>query len=199
MATKKLELKIIIGSTRPDRFSEKVAEWFAEIAKKHEKFNVEVLDLRDYPMPFFEEPTSPSYMKLGDFKNDVVKKWGRKIEEGDAFVIVSPEYNHGYSAVLKNALDYVYAPWNNKPVAFVGYGGVGGGRVVEQLREIAVELQMAPIRNAVHIMAPWTLNDEDGALKAVALEPYAKAAEGLLNQLAWWAETLRAGRELGNK
>lgn len=194
MATKEFELKIIIGSTRPNRFSDKAASWFAEIAKRDENFNIEVLDLRDYPMPFFEEPTSPSHMKLGDYKNEVVKKWWRKIEEGDAFVIVSPEYNHGYSAVLKNALDYVFAPWNNKPVAFVGYGSVGGGRAIEQLREVAVELQMAPIRNAVHILAPWFLLEADGSLKKGALDSYNGAAEGVLKQLSWWAETLRVGR-----
>ena len=195
MDEKKVELKIIIGSTRPKRFSEKAAGWFVEIAKREPRFNVEVLDLRDYELPFYEEPVSPSYMKVGEYKSDIVNKWGKKIEEADAYIVIAPEYNHGYSAVLKNAFDYVYAPWNKKPIGFVSYGSVGGGRAVEQLREVAVELQMAPIRNAVHIQAPWTLLGEDGSLKERALDSYEKSAEGMLKQLLWWAEILREGRE----
>jgi len=195
MDEKKVELKIIIGSTRPKRFSEKAAGWFVEIAKRESRFNVEVLDLRDYELPFYEEPVSPSYMKVGEYKSDIVNKWGKKIEEADAYIVIAPEYNHGYSAVLKNAFDYVYAPWNKKPIGFVSYGSVGGGRAVEQLREVAVELQMAPIRNAVHIQAPWTLLGEDGSLKERALDSYEKSAEGMLKQLLWWAEILREGRE----
>ena len=199
MTSKKLELKIIIGSTRPNRFSEQTANWFTEIAKNYPEFSVEVLDLRDYPMPYYEEANSPSQIKVGDYKNEIINKWGRKIGEADAFVIISPEYSHGYSAVLKNALDYVYAPWNNKPVAFVGYGSVGGGRAVEQLRVVSVELQMAPIRNAVHIIAPWTLTESDGSLRVGALSSYESSANELLKQLLWWAETLRAGRERDSK
>ena len=195
MTEKKIDLKIIIGSTRPNRFSEKAAEWFLNIVKKESQFNVEVLDLRDYPMPFYEEPISPSQMKVGEYQNDVVNKWGKKIEDGEAFVIISPEYNHGYAAVLKNALDYVYAPWNKKPIGFVSYGSVGGGRAVEQLREVAVELQMTPIRSAVHIQAPWNLLEADGSLENGALDSYEKTAEGMLEQLMWWAKALKAARD----
>ena len=195
MDEKKVELKIIIGSTRPKRFSEKAGEWFLEIARKESRFNVEVLDLRDHTLPYYDEAVSPSQMKVGEYKNDLVNIWGRKIEEADAYVVITPEYNHGYSAVLKNAFDYVYAPWNRKPIGFVSYGSVGGGRAVEQLRQVAVELQMAPIRSAVHIQSPWDLLAEDGSLKPGALDSYGKSAEGLLKQLLWWAETLRVGRE----
>ncbi len=195
MDTNTIQLKIILGSTRPMRFSEKAGAWIIDLATKHPEFNVELLDLRDYPMPYYEEPMSPSQIKVGDYKLAMVNTWGRKIEEGDAFLIVAPEYNHGYSAVLKNALDYVYAPWNNKPVAFVSYGSVGGGRSVEQLREVAVELQMAPIRQAVHIQAPWFLTDEKGGLNTGALDPYAESAQAMLEQLLWWAQTLKAGRK----
>jgi len=109
-----------------------------------------VLDLRDYDMPFFNEPVSPSFKKE-PYKNEAVARFTKKIEEGDAFVMVTPEYNHGTSGVLKNALDWIYPEWNNKPVAFVSYGSGGGARAIEQLRMNAVELQMAPIRAAVHI------------------------------------------------
>lgn len=189
-----IKLKIIVGSTRPNRFSEKATGWLTGFAKKQPEFDVEVLDLREYPLPYFEEPQSPSGMKRDDFKNETVRKWWDKIEEGEAYLAVAPEYNHGYSAVLKNAFDYVYTPWNNKPIAFASYGSVGGGRSVEQMREVAVELQMAPIRAAVHIQSPWNLLDERGELKAGALDPYARSAEGMFAQLLWWARALKAAR-----
>ncbi|MEK7133524.1 MAG: NAD(P)H-dependent oxidoreductase [Patescibacteria group bacterium] len=189
-----IRLKIILGSTRPKRFSEKAGAWITGLAKSRPEFAVEVLDLRDYLLPYYEESMSPSQLKVGEYKNETVNAWGRKIEEGDAFLIVAPEYNHGYSAVLKNALDYVYAPWNNKPVAFVSYGSVGGGRSVEQLRGVAVELQMAPIRQAVHIQAPWMLVDEKNELKTGVLDPYVESAGGMLKQLLWWGKTLKVGR-----
>ena len=145
-----LNIKVIAGSTREGRFSDKAAAWIAEEIKKQEEVVVEVLDLRDYNMPFFNEPMSPSF-KQEPYTNEAVTRFTKKIEEGDAFVIVTPEYNHGTSGVLKNALDWVYPEWNNKPIAFVSYGSVGGARAVEQLRLNAIELQMAPIRAAVHI------------------------------------------------
>lgn len=159
-----IKLKIIIGSTRQGRFGDKAAQWVFEQAKKNPSFDAELLDLRDYPLPFFNEPVSPSNMP-DSYPQPEVQKWAAKVKEGEAFVVVTPEYNHGYSAVLKNALDYVYHYWNNKPVAFVSYGSVGGARSVEQLRLVAVELQMAPIRQAVHINSPWNLVDEKGGLK----------------------------------
>src|SRR3989344_3152442 len=146
----KLNIKIIVGSTREARFSDKAAAWITGEIRKQKEVEAEVLDLRNYDMPFYNEPVSPSY-KQGPFKNEAVARFTKKIAEGDAFVIVTPEYNHGTSGVLKNALDWVYPEWNNKPVAFVSYGGVGGARAVEQLRLNAIELQMAPIRNAGHI------------------------------------------------
>ncbi len=195
MNTDTLKVKIILGSTRPKRFSEKAGVWITDLAKKVPEFELEVLDLRDYAMPYFDEPTSPSQIKVGEYPNEMVNTWGRKIEGGDAYIVVAPEYNHGYSAVLKNAMDYVYAPWNNKAIAFVSYGSVGGGRSVEQLREVSVELQMAPIRSAVHIQAPWGLIDEKGELKEGALDQYVQSAEGMLKQLSWWARALKTARD----
>src|SRR3990167_6602093 len=188
-----LRVKIILGSTRPNRFSEQAGKWILEEAGKIAGISAEVLDLRDYAMPFFNEPVSPSY-KQEPYKNEAVARFTSKIAEGDAFIIVTPEYNRGTSGVLKNAMDWVYQEWNNKPVGFVAYGSVGGARAVEQLRLVAVELQMAPIRNAVHISAPWTLLDDTGILKAGALAPYQQAAEGLLTQLVWWANALKTAR-----
>src|SRR3989338_10619903 len=181
-----LRIKIILGSTRPGRFSEHPGRLILEKANKVADVEEEILDLRDYEMPFFNEAISPS-SKKGDYENEAVQRWAKKIGEADGFLIVSAEYNHGPAAVLKNALDYIYKEWNNKPVGFVAYGSAGGARAVEQLRAGAIELQMAPVRNAVHIMAPWFLRDEKGNLKSGALDSYQGAAEALLTQLVWWA------------
>lgn len=159
--------------------------------KQLEGVEVEVLDLRDYPMPFFNSATSPSYI-TEPYPDPVVQKWTKKIEEADGFVIVAPEYNHGYSAVLKNAMDWVYKEWNNKTIGFVSYGGVGGGRAVEQLRLVAIELQMAPVRTAVHI--PWmsTVAVREGKLEE--FNNFHGAATGMLKQVTWYARALKAAR-----
>ncbi|MDO8522411.1 MAG: NAD(P)H-dependent oxidoreductase [bacterium] len=188
-----LKVKIILGSTRPTRFSEYAGGWILEQAKKITGIEPEILDLRDYVMPFFNEPVSPSY-KQEPYKNEAVARFTSKIAEGDAFIIITPEYNHATSGVLKNALDWVYQEWNNRPVGFVAYGSVGGARAVEQLRLVAVELRMVPVRNAVHINSHWMLLDEKGVLKTGALDSYQGAAEGLLTQLVWWAKALQAAR-----
>ncbi len=193
----KLKIKIIIGSIRQGRFGDKPAKWIFDIANKSEgaKDNeYEILDLKDYQLPMFAEGTSPAYVE-GKYPTDVVNAWAAKIAEADGFIIVAAEYNHGYTSSLKNNLDYLYKEWNNKPVAFVAYGSAGGARAVEQLRQVAVELQMAPTRSAVHIMSPWDLTNDDDSLKDGALDKYTGSAEGLLKQLSWWSKTLKAGRE----
>ena len=188
-------IKVIAGSTREGRFSDKTAAWIVEEIKKQEGVVVEVLDLRDYGMPFFNEQMSPSF-KQEPYKNEAVARFTKKIEEGDAFVIVTPEYNHGTSGVLKNALDWVYQEWNNKPVAFVSYGSVGGARAVEQLRLNAIELQMAPIRNSVHIPGEQYFsmlfsNTTLSELFSLQL----KQAETMITQLMWWTRVLKNARE----
>lgn len=189
-----LKVKIILGSTRPNRFSEKAGEWIERIARKRGDMDVAILDLREHSLPMYDEQLSPSMIRDGAYAKESVRKWAQKIAEADAYVIVAPEYNHGPSAVLKNALDHVYYEWNKKSVGFVSYGGVGGARSVEQLREIAVELQMAPIRAAVHIQSPWALLTEEGALKEGALDQHEQSAEAMLDQLFWWGSALRVAR-----
>ena len=189
----RLKVKIILGSTRQGRFSEKPGRWIHEEAKKRGEFDAELLDLRDYEMPFFDEPVSPSY-KEKPYEHETVVRWTAKIAEADAFIIIAPEYNHGYPGVLKNALDYAYQEWNNKPVAFVSYGSALGARSVEQLREVAVELQMAPIRNAIHMPYDVIVAAGKGVSEEELFAPYANGASGLLDQLAWWAKALKAAR-----
>ena len=120
-----LKIKVIVSSTRANRFSEKPAQWIYAEARKRTGLEVELLDLRDYPLPFFEEAMPPGMAKDG-YTNPAVVRWRDKIRESDGFIICTPEYNHGYPAVLKNALDYVYFAWARKAVSFVSWGGAGG-------------------------------------------------------------------------
>lgn len=188
-----LHIKVIIGSTRQGRFSEKPAQWIFSALRKRAEIGTELLDLRDYPMPFINEKVTPSEAQ-GNYSNPQVQRWAEKIKEGDAFIAVTPEYNHGYPAILKNALDSIYIEWSQKPIGFVSYGSAGGARSVEQLRLVAVELQMASIRNAIHIPAFWTLLDEKGNLKENAFSQFDKKAENFLDQLIWWANALKTAR-----
>jgi NAD(P)H-dependent FMN reductase len=140
------QIGIILGSTRPNRNGEQVAQWVLEVASQRDDAEFELVDLRDYPLPHLDEPMPPV---MGQYANDHTKEWARKIASFDGFVMVTPEYNHSTSGVLKNAIDYLYAEWNNKAVGFVSYGGVGGARAAEHLRLVAGEPQMADVRQQV--------------------------------------------------
>jgi NAD(P)H-dependent FMN reductase len=188
----KPRIGIIIGSTRPTRFGEKPAAWIHGIASKRADLGFEVLDLRDYPLPLFDEPGSPAW---GPIENKVAKRWAAKLAGLDGFILVTPEYNHGPSAALKNALDYAYKEFVRKPVAFVGYGGVGGARAVEQLRLVAAELQMVSVRNAVHIGGSDFLGLLQQGKTFDDFPHLTQAAAGMLDELAWWAEVLKPARE----
>jgi NAD(P)H-dependent FMN reductase len=190
-----IKIKIIIGSTRQGRFSEKPAHWIFEEAKKLPDAQVELLDLRDYPMPFFEEAIPPS-VKKEPYANPVVEQWTAKIADGDAFIIVTPEYNRGPAAVMKNALDYVNKEWIRKPVGFVSWGSTLGARAVEQLRMNAIELQMAPIRYAIHLPSSIYMEGMKQPTPAdpKLFEPVAAAKDVFLENLMWWAKALKVAR-----
>jgi NAD(P)H-dependent FMN reductase len=191
MSQAKPKIGIVISSTREGRFGEKPAKWIYDLATKRGDFEVELIDLRDYPMPFFAEPISPAYAPPA---NEVARRWAAKVASLDGFIFVTAEYNRAPTAVLKNALDYAYREFNRKPAAYVGYGGVGAARAIEQLRLINVELQMAPTRSGVHIggadfMGLW----QDG--KTFDEMPHlAKSADTMLDELAWWANALKTAR-----
>ena len=181
-----MKIQIIFGSTREGRNGEKVCKWITEIAKNNKDFETEVLDLKELDLPMFHDPKPPFF---GEYSYDYTKKWSKKIMEGAAYIIVTPEYNHGYPAVLKNALDHLYKEWNNKPVAFVSYGGSSGGtRCVEQLRQVAVELQMIPIREEVNIPFVWEAFDENGNIKNKYLN---EKADGMIAQLVSFVKKLK--------
>jgi NAD(P)H-dependent FMN reductase len=141
-----LKIGIILGSTRPGRNGKAVADWVVQIASQRDDAEFELIDLLDYPLPHLDEPFPPA---LHQYQGEHTRRWAEKIAAFDGFVFVTPEYNHSTSGVLKNAIDYLYAEWNNKAVGFVSYGGIGGARAVEHLRLIAGELQMADVRGQV--------------------------------------------------
>src|SRR6478672_6750445 len=141
-----IKIGIILGSTRPGRNGEQVAKWVYDVASRRDDAEFELVDLLDYPLPHLDEPLPPSF---GNYRNEHTKQWASKIASFDGFVIVTPEYNHGTSGVLKNAIDFLYAEWNNKAVGFVSYGAAGGARAAEHLRLVAAELQMADGRQQV--------------------------------------------------
>jgi NAD(P)H-dependent FMN reductase len=187
-----LKIKVILGTTRQQRLGEQPAKWIADKAKA-KGLDVEILDLRDYPLPFFDEAMSPTMAVMkGAYPYPVSAKWTEKIGEADGFVMTVAEYNHGYAAVLKNAFDYVSKEWNKKPVAFVGYGSVGAARAVEQLRPVVAEQQMVSIRAAVHMVNPWGLLDDKGVLD---MSSFDGAADTMLDQLVWWGEALKIARD----
>ncbi|QKD02332.1 NADPH-dependent FMN reductase [Mesorhizobium loti] len=187
----KPKIAIIVGSTRAARFADVPTQWIAKIAKAHADIDVEIVDLRDFPLPFFDEVASSAWVPS---TNEVAQRWQKKVAEYDGFIFTAAEYNHGPTAVLKNAIDYAANEWNKKPAGFVGYGSVGGARAVEQLRLHAVELQMAPVKSAVHIAWADFLAVRQGEKKLENLEHLNQAATALVNDVAWWAKVLKAAR-----
>jgi NAD(P)H-dependent FMN reductase len=187
-------ISIIVGSTRQGRFSEKVAGWMLANLAQRQGVMAKLLDLRDFPMPFFDQPVPPAMPGRPPYADAIVQKWTAEIASSDGFVFVSPEYNHSFSAVLKNAIDWVYPEWNRKAVAFVSYGGVGGARAIEQLRLIAVELQLAPMRSAVHLPLSTLMAHFQGGDVDAELEKSKSQIGPMLDGLLWWTEALKVAR-----
>jgi NAD(P)H-dependent FMN reductase len=183
---------IVISTTREGRFGDKPAAWIAALAAARGDMAVEIVDLRDYPMPFFNETGSPLWTPP---KDETALRWARKVAELDGFIFVTAEYNRAPPAVLKNALDYAYKEFNRKPAAYVGYGGVGGARAVEQLRLINVELQMAPTRSGVHIGGADFIGMLMHGKTFADLSHLEPTAHAMLDELAWWVAALKRARE----
>ena len=180
---------IILGSTRPNRNGEQVARWVYDVAARRSDAEFELVDLRDYPLPHLDEPLPPA---MGQYQNEHTRQWADKIASFDGFVIVTPEYNHSTSGVLKNAIDYLYAEWNNKAVGFVSYGSVGGARAAEHLRLVAGELQLADVRQQVAL----SLLTEFENFSVLKPGEYSQAALGtLLDQVIAWSNALAPLRQ----
>lgn len=184
-------IAVIVGTTRATRFGDKPAQWIYEIASARTDMTAELVDLRDYPMPFFDEPASNAWVASRD---PVAQRWQKKIDEFDGYIFVTAEYNRSLSGVLKNALDYAYPEWNRKAAAFVGYGSVGAARSVEQLRLICVELQMAPLRSGIHIQGADFLAVLQQGRPIKDLAYFEQGSRTLLDELHWWARALMIAR-----
>jgi NAD(P)H-dependent FMN reductase len=185
-------IALIIGSVRPNRFADTVVPWVLDGAASRQDFELIPVDLRDYPLPFYDELASPS--RVPAYTSAAGENWRKTIATFDGFVMTAAEYNHGPTAVLKNALDWAYQEWNHKPVGFVGYGGVGGARSVEQLRMNAIELEMAPVKAAVHIGLEPLLGVLQGGRTLDSYEYLNQSRTALFDQIAWWAAALKAAR-----
>jgi NAD(P)H-dependent FMN reductase len=187
-------ISVIVGSTRQGRFSEKPAQWIFQHLRKRGMVDAQLLDLRDFPMPFFDQPLPPSMPGRAAYENEVVKRWTAAIAASDGFVFVTPEYNYGPAAVLKNALDWVYPEWNRKAAAFVSYGSVSGARSVQQLREVLIELQMAPVRSSVHIPTATLWAHFQGGDVDKGLAELETPAKVMIDDLLWWTSALKTAR-----
>jgi NAD(P)H-dependent FMN reductase len=181
-------IAVIVGSTRPGRKAEAVAKWVHGIASRRSDAQFELVDLATFDLPLLDEPVPPS---LDKYSKPHTKAWAAKIAGFDGFVFVTPEYNHGPSAALKNAIDYLYKEWNNKAAGFVGYGSAGGSRAIEQLRQILSEVQIAHVRNQV-MLSLFADFENFSAFKPTAIqEPALKA---MLDQLVPWTEAMKQVR-----
>jgi NAD(P)H-dependent FMN reductase len=184
-----VRLGIVTGSTRPGRKAEAVARWVYEIAQQRGDAEYEVVDLQDFNLPLLDEPMPPS---MGQYRQPHTLAWAEKIASFDAFVFVTPEYNHGTSGALKNAIDFLYREWNNKAAGFVGYGGAGGVRAVESLRLVMGELQVADVRAQV-MLSLFTDFENFTVFKP---GPHQEAAvNAMLDQLLAWSGALKTLRE----
>jgi len=182
---------IVIGSTRPGRFAETPAAWIANIAGRRTDSTFEIVDLRDYPMPMFQEKLPLVYAPVED---PDAERWAAKMQSFDGYIFMTAEYNHSITGALKNALDHLYTEPQRKPATFVGYGGVGGARAVEHLRNILAELHVASLKHAVHIgMVEMIGMLREG--RTMADYPHLEQAAGpMLDDLVWWSAVLKAGR-----
>jgi NAD(P)H-dependent FMN reductase len=184
-----IKIAIILGSTRPNRNGEAVAKWVYEIAKKRSDAEFELVDIKDFNLPLLDEPAPPS---MGQYSNPHTKTWAAKIGSFDAYVFVTPEYNHGTSGALKNAIDFLFAEWNNKAAGFVSYGSVGGARAVEHLRLNLAEVQMATVRNQV-LLSLFTDFENFSVFKP---DPQKEASvNAMLDQVIAWGGALKTLRK----
>lgn len=191
-----MKLQVIVGSTRPNRVTPTIARWVSTTAQSIDGIDVDIVDLAEYPLPFFDESISPRYNPNRN-PDEAVQKFINKIAEADAYVFVTPEYNHSVSGVLKNAIDYLTNELTHKPATVVSHGTVGGARAAMMLKEILSESQAAIIPQAVALIGSGRNFDENGSLKAeIQANPYGPQAalEATLAELKWYSDALSAAR-----
>jgi NAD(P)H-dependent FMN reductase len=183
-----VKIAVITGSTRPGRNNEAVARWLYDLARKRSDAEFELVDIKDYDLPLLDEPAPAS---LGRYSRPHTKAWAAKIAQFDAYVFVTPEYNHGTSAALKNAIDYLFGEWNNKAAGFVGYGGAGGTRAVEHLRTILANVMVATVQAQVMLSL---FTDFESFTKFRPDPRHESEAHSMLDQLVAWGDALRSLR-----
>ena len=188
-----LQIGLIVGSTRPNRFADTPVQWLVDGVSARSDLRLTVLDLRDIELPLFSEPAPPAYAQ-GVYTRPEAEAWRKRIGEFDGFVATVAEYNHGPTAVLKNAFDSAFLEWRRKPIAFVGYGGVGGARAIETLRGVVVELQMAPIRPEVNIAREPYLGIIQNGHSLNDYDYLVQSRTAMFDDLVWWGEALKAAR-----
>jgi NAD(P)H-dependent FMN reductase len=184
-----IRVGIILGSTRPGRNGEAVAKWVHGIASKRSDAQYELVDIKSFDLPLLDEPVPPS---MGQYSKPHTKKWAEKIASFDAFVFVTPEYNHATSGALKNAIDYLFREWNNKAAGFVGYGSAGGARAIENLRLVMGELMVADVRNQV-MLSLFTDFEKFSQFKPAAM--HEQEVDTMLDQVVSWGGALQAVRQ----
>jgi len=184
-----IRVGIILGSTRPGRNGEAVARWVYEMAKKRADAEYELVDIKDFNLPLLDEPVPPS---MGQYSQPHTQAWAAKIAGFDAYVFITPEYNHATSGALKNAIDFLYREWNNKAAGFVGYGSAGGARAIENLRLIMGELQIADVRAQVMLSLFSDFENFSTFKPAPSQE---KAVNAMLNQVLAWGGALKPLRQ----
>ena len=186
-----VKIKIIAGSVRPGRFNTQPANWMLNIAKERKDIDVEMIDLQEVNLPFYDEPI-PAMMH--QYQHEHTKKWAEKIAEADGFIVVTPEYNHSYAPVIGNAFDFLNLEWNYKPISFISYGSAAGGsRAVEHLRGLVAEVRMFDLRDQL-VLSNYYMNlDDKGQYKFD--ESNAATAKTMLDDMTFWAEALKADRE----
>lgn len=187
-------LSVIVGSTREGRFSEKPARWVMDRLGNRAGVEARLLDLRDYPMPFFDQAVPPATPGRAPYPDAHVQRWTEAIGASDGFIFVTSEYNYGPPAVLKNAIDWVYPEWNRKAVAFTSWGSANGARAVQQLREVAIELQLHPVRSSLHLPIPLLMEHFQGVAPGPGWDDLAGPADSMIDELVWWTETLASRR-----
>jgi NAD(P)H-dependent FMN reductase len=183
-----MHIQVILGSVREGRRAKPVGDWVYQQATTRQDCSVELVDLKEWNLPLFGLAKPPI---IGDYEDPLQQRWADKVAQADGYLFVAPEYNHGYSPALKNALDYLYGEWTHKPASFVTYGGVAGARGVEQLRLVLVELRMAPLRDALHITNVHA-KLKDGVF--VGDEKDAAQLNVVLDDLLWWGRALSSAR-----